>query len=609
MQRRLLRNKKLRSALWRKTGGLCAICGCELSGNWHADHVVPWCVTKRTNVHEMQPLCPKCNLKKGAKMSDGMILRKHQQELSDFLQNTDASNFPLDILMDVTPGGGKSRLPGILAQKFPNFRIAWFVPRLSLKRQAVQDMKKNFGIILNDAGNDVDPCRECKSGFVSTHQALTTNTDLWVDELSRHKYILVIDELHHAKITRKGESNSLAKAISKLTYQIRLCMTGTLETNDKSFISTVPYKETGIGYELDLENYDDHKSKRISYSRTDALNEDAIVTVEFHYHDGPVKWENIEGIQEGVLSQVDPDKESQAVMTALKGDTAIKLFENCYDHWAKYGTTNDKLLIVTHNQDSAKKFRDILRKRGEKVGLAVSDSDSPHDDIIEFQEGRFRCLVTCQMAYEGLDVPEISHIACLTHIRSVPWIMQMLARAWRKRPGKKICSVFVPNDPAMNRVIARIKSEEKQVLPFVGEGPGPEKGESVFVPIASDVTTITSEYLDEDKVVSEAKSEIFAFCQKYGVSPDSLEAENMLRVVRQQNKSDSIPRGRELTPSETRKRMSKEIHDICTAADKRNGVEYGTHSAKLKCKTKKSTTDMTIQELERARNVAISLCS
>lgn len=64
---RVLRSKKLRAALWRSTDGRCALCGVELSGTWHADHVVPWSKKRVTNVHAMQPLCVACNLKKGKK--------------------------------------------------------------------------------------------------------------------------------------------------------------------------------------------------------------------------------------------------------------------------------------------------------------------------------------------------------------------------------------------------------------------------------------------------------------------------------------------------------------------------------------------------------------
>ena len=64
---RNLRRKKHRAALYRMTHGLCAECREPLPDNWHADHIIAWRKTKTTNVHEMQPLCPTCNLKKGDK--------------------------------------------------------------------------------------------------------------------------------------------------------------------------------------------------------------------------------------------------------------------------------------------------------------------------------------------------------------------------------------------------------------------------------------------------------------------------------------------------------------------------------------------------------------
>ena len=38
------------------------------------------------------------------------------------------------------------------------------------------------------------------------------------------------------------------------------------------------------------------------------------------------------------------------------------------------------------------------------------------------------------MAYEGLDAPAVSVVASLTHIRSRPWLEQMVARATRVDP-------------------------------------------------------------------------------------------------------------------------------------------------------------------------------
>ena len=66
--KRRLSSKKLRWLLWRAAEGKCQICGKDLDpDDWHADHIIPFCKSKRTNVHEMQATCPACNLKKGSK--------------------------------------------------------------------------------------------------------------------------------------------------------------------------------------------------------------------------------------------------------------------------------------------------------------------------------------------------------------------------------------------------------------------------------------------------------------------------------------------------------------------------------------------------------------
>ena len=64
---RTLKSRRQRKMLYRAADGLCSICRRPLPDNWHADHIVPWKSSKRTNVHEMQALCPACNLKKSTK--------------------------------------------------------------------------------------------------------------------------------------------------------------------------------------------------------------------------------------------------------------------------------------------------------------------------------------------------------------------------------------------------------------------------------------------------------------------------------------------------------------------------------------------------------------
>jgi superfamily II DNA or RNA helicase len=74
-------------------------------------------------------------------------------------------------------------------------------------------------------------------------------------------------------------------------------------------------------------------------------------------------------------------------------------------------------------------------------------------------------LVTVSMAYEGMDCPEISHIACLTHIRSRPWLEQMVARATRVDPHAgpydgQSALVYHPDDPMFRSFRHEIETEQ-----------------------------------------------------------------------------------------------------------------------------------------------------
>jgi hypothetical protein len=73
------------------------------------------------------------------------------------------------------------------------------------------------------------------------------------------------------------------------------------------------------------------------------------------------------------------------------------------------------------------------------------------------------------MAYEGLDAPEVAVVAALTHVRSRPWLEQMIARATRVDPhagpyADQHALIFHPDDPLFARFRDRIESEQATVL-------------------------------------------------------------------------------------------------------------------------------------------------
>ena len=113
--KRFLRSPALRNALYDSTDGQCALCGIVLEPGWHADHSVPWVITKQTNIFEMEPMCPSCNARKGVSMEavnfwnlvNGSALKPGQRTAIDTIfsrvrEGADAVSIVLP------PGYGKS---------------------------------------------------------------------------------------------------------------------------------------------------------------------------------------------------------------------------------------------------------------------------------------------------------------------------------------------------------------------------------------------------------------------------------------------------------------------------------------------------------------------
>lgn len=142
---RFLRSKAKRAALWLAAEGRCQMCGCPLPDDWHADHVVPWVESGRTNVHEMQALCPACNLKKGARMSLDLSKARPGQEgaYTVILERLAAGESSTAIVLPT--GYGKSDLIRMVAFSAWDANLACCTLALSpndyLRGQLVSDRK------------------------------------------------------------------------------------------------------------------------------------------------------------------------------------------------------------------------------------------------------------------------------------------------------------------------------------------------------------------------------------------------------------------------------------------------------------------------------------
>lgn len=403
-----------------------------------------------------------------------MNLRKHQEAFSSVIDRIADGDPIRTIFCHVTPGGGKSILPimaGRLIKSGLAERLLWVAPRLSLVDQAEREFVNPYframlghDIQIRQSTNEPDPCRGL-NGFSTTYNAVGMDEGHLIEEFKRRRYILVLDEFHHVQ-----EDSLWHKKLSPL-YTLaayRIMMTGTLERGDESRIAFVPYR--GRGKDASPYLSENEHTAVIRYTREDALREKAIIPLAFHLSDGSAEWEDRSGrkVRVSSIDKMSEEDANKAIYTALKTEFADDLLRHGLAHWQEHRRTHKtaKCVIVTSNIKEAKRHLATLATIAARYDIATSDdSDAALKVINRMKAGQLDILVSVAMVYEGLSIPEISHIICLTRIRSVPWIEQMTARANRIDPNAgpyegQIGHIFAPADPLFKSVMARIEAEQ-----------------------------------------------------------------------------------------------------------------------------------------------------
>jgi hypothetical protein len=229
----------------------------------------------------------------------------------------------------------------------------------------------------------------------------------------------------------------------------------------------------------------------IGYSRMQALQERAVLPVTFGALDGKATWQTeADGPELGPhrLASLYPTETTRPTLfTALRTEFAEALLREAFvavrELRARRRRERDlapgdaalglgKLLVVAPDQENAKRYVEIVRRwipAGQArliAQLATSDTPRAHEAVAAFRlHPEPSILVTVAMAYEGLDVPEVAVVAALTHIRSRPWLEQMVARATRvdRNAGPyetQRALVFHPDDPLFQRFRIRMETEQ-----------------------------------------------------------------------------------------------------------------------------------------------------
>ena len=395
-----------------------------------------------------------------------MNLRKHQQEMVEICGEILSGKEIRTIIASVTPGGGKSALPVILAENLiPEVatKICWVVPRNSLKYQGEAEfLEPGWGTRkrIRAAGNQGKLSWGC-DGYITTYQAIGQNPEVHALEFQEEKYILFLDEPHHIQ-----DDGSWKKALAPLVESAVLVVfaSGTLSRGDGQKIAFLEY----LGDFVHLE--DREHTRVIRYTRKDAIREGSVVPVQFQLLDGKAQWLDESGsLRESDSLFTAGSDSAAALFTVLRTEYAFHLLEEAVNDWeiTRKEFPEARLLVVAPDIKHAAMYLQHLRNRVHCRIATSQDTIQARQNIEDYKKDVFEALITVAMAYEGLSVKAITHVACLTNIRSVPWLEQCFARANRLCPGKTQGVIFAPADPKFRKAIRMIETE--QLVPLADQ--------------------------------------------------------------------------------------------------------------------------------------------
>lgn len=77
-----------------------------------------------------------------------------------------------------------------------------------------------------------------------------------------------------------------------------------------------------------------------------------------------------------------------------------------------------------------------------RMVVGATPQDERDELIADFRAGRFRCLVNCQVATTGFDIPQIDAVILLRPTQSKGLLVQMLGRGTRCADGKENCVIL-----------------------------------------------------------------------------------------------------------------------------------------------------------------------
>jgi superfamily II DNA or RNA helicase len=478
--------------------------------------------------------------------------------------------------------------------------LVWLCPRVALCSQAEHvfvapwlrhlighqlEIKAAPGNPLNADGGTF--------GYATTFDAADDRIDLHIDYFRRKRTGLIIDEGHHI-VDGSTRHRKLAELV-KLA-PVTLLASGTFQRHDEQQVAFLDYGPLAHGKsQANLENTAAQQVFR--YDWRNALNEEAIIPLVFHHVDGSAQWRD-NGNNERLVDRIsaaDDDDARSAIFTVLQETYALELLSEAVAHFNSYRQRHPhaKFLCIAPRKKLAQRFQKHIQRLGlPHCGIATSDDTADALRNIERLKGNERphldALVTVAMAYEGMDCPSITHVALLTHIRSMPWIYQALARATRfdDKAGAwstQAAHIWCPDDPLMNSIITTIRAQQQPFMrerSATGGGNGGDRSGGI-VPMNGSIGAIRASEFETGFATSDKEyRDICAAAERNGVSASPLALKRFIDDVleatgREDEDDDDGDAASPLTPTQRTDQLKKWCDAHVHAVAEREGEQAG----------------------------------
>jgi superfamily II DNA or RNA helicase len=399
-------------------------------------------------------------------------LRRWQQRALEAYWGQDRP--PEDFLVHATPGAGKTRFAGELAQQLLQRRwvdrIIVVTPTDHLRTQWAAAMAGMGLDLAADASNALARLRPDAAGAVVTYAQVASKPAVHRGRATAKRTLVLLDEIHHCgDAATWGEATEEAFGAARL----RVGLTGT------PFRSAPGERIPFVRYEDGDEPGELVCRPDISYGYAEALADGVVRPVVFAAYSGTTRWAVSEAEafaeREAVLGEAGLSRsdEDAAWRTAL--DPAgqwvrhvLVAMDDRISYLRANGMPRAGGLVLASDQDSARGYAAAAAEvLGYEPIVILSDDPDANRRIAAFDKGDARLAVAVRMISEGVDIPRVAVLGYLSRAaKDLIW-QQSVGRALRKSsPGAahEIATVFLPAVRPLLDLAGRMEEERDHVV-------------------------------------------------------------------------------------------------------------------------------------------------